>query len=39
MLEPDKVMVVPSCFAEVMGMMPAQIGAVIPFFPAFSKKE
>ena len=34
-----RVMVVPSCLAEVMGMIPAQMGISMPFFWAFSRKE
>ena len=37
--EPERVTVVPSCFAEVIGIMPAQTGSVIPAWFFFSRKR
>ncbi len=37
--EPDKVTVVPICFAFVTGMMPAQMGTVMPAAAARSLKR
>ena len=39
MLDPDSVTVVPSCLAEVMGMMPAHTGSEMPAVPLRSRKR
>ena len=37
--EPERDTVVPICLAVVMGMIPAQMGRVIPAFPAAARKR